>query len=156
MDGADAVVNLAGRSANCRYTKANLAEMMASRVDSAAVVGAAIAGAARPPRVWLQMSTATIYAHGFDRANDEASGIVGGGEEDVPAYWAFSVDIARRWEAAQTRAATPATRRVALRTSIVMAPGRGGAFDVLWRMDPSGSRWAGGGGPAVHVVDSRP
>ncbi|CAI7975070.1 NAD-dependent epimerase/dehydratase [Frankia sp. Hr75.2] len=138
VDGADAVVNLAGRSVNCRYTRANLAEMMASRVDSAAVVGAAIAGAARPPRVWLQMSTATIYAHSFDRAHDEVSGIVGGGEEGVPAYWAFSVDIARRWEAAQAEAATPDTRRVALRTSIVMAPGRGGAFDVLWRMSRLG------------------
>ncbi|SNQ49415.1 NAD-dependent epimerase/dehydratase [Frankia canadensis] len=134
VDGADAVINLAGRSVSCRYTEANLREMMASRVDAAIVVGEAIARAARPPRVWLQMSTATIYAHSHDRANDEVTGIIGGAEPGVPAYWAFSVDIARRWERAQADALTPHTRTVALRTSIVMAPGRGGAFDMLWRL----------------------
>jgi uncharacterized protein len=141
IDGADAVINLAGRSVNCRYTGRNLAEMMASRVDSAAAVGEAIARAARPPRSWLQMSTATIYADSHDRANDEATGIIGGAEDGVPGYWAYSVDIARRWEAAQADAPTPRTRKVALRTSIVMAPGRGGAFDALWRM----ARWRLGG-----------
>ncbi|MEV4630337.1 TIGR01777 family oxidoreductase [Micromonospora sp. NPDC049523] len=134
VDGAEAVVNLAGRSVSCRYTQSNLREMMASRVDSATIVGTAIARAAKPPRVWLQMSTATIYAHSYDRANDEATGVIGGTENDVPAYWGFSVDIARRWERAQLDAPTPDTRKVALRTSIVMAPGRGGAFDMLWRM----------------------
>jgi NAD dependent epimerase/dehydratase family enzyme len=66
IDGADAVVNLAGRSVNCRYTKTNLQEMMGSRVDSTRAIGQAIRAAARPPRIWLQMSTATIYAHRFD------------------------------------------------------------------------------------------
>jgi uncharacterized protein (TIGR01777 family) len=141
VDGADAVINLAGRSVSCRYTKANLREMMASRVESATVVGAAIARAVRPPRVWLQMSTATIYAHSYDRPNDEATGTIGGAEDGVPAYWAFSVDIAREWERAQLQAPTPDTRKVALRTSIVMAPGRGGAFDVLRRL----TRWRLGG-----------
>jgi uncharacterized protein (TIGR01777 family) len=144
VDGADAVINLAGRSVSCRYTEPNLREMMASRVDSANIVGAAIARAARPPWVWLQMSTATIYAHSYDRANDEATGIIGGAEDGVPAYWAFSVDIARQWERAQMQAPTPDTRKVALRTSIVMAPGRGGAFDMLWRM----TRWGLGGAVA--------
>jgi uncharacterized protein (TIGR01777 family) len=131
IDGADVVINLAGRSVNCRYTRANLDEMMRSRVDSTRAVGLAIAGAARPPRVWLQMSTATIYAHRFDAPNDEATGLIGGDEPDVPAYWAFSVEIAKAWERAQAEAATPRTRRVALRTSMVMSPDRGGIFDVL-------------------------
>src|SRR4051812_36656183 len=65
VDGADAVINLAGRSVNCRYTKTNLQEMLASRVDSTRAIGLAITAAKRPPRVWLQMSTATIYAHRF-------------------------------------------------------------------------------------------
>ncbi len=134
IDGAEAVINLAGRSVNCRYTAANLRDMMDSRVRSARVVGEAIARAASPPCVWLQMSTATIYAHSRDRANDEATGIIGGTEADVPAYWAYSVSIARNWEAAQTEAPTPDTRKVALRTSIVMAPGRGGAFDMMHRL----------------------
>jgi uncharacterized protein len=134
IDGCDAVVNLAGRSVNCRYTKENLREMMDSRVVSTRVVGEAIAAAATPPRVWLQMSTATIYAHRFDAANDEATGVIGGAEPDAPGYWAYSVEIARAWEQAQQRAETPRTRKVALPTAIVLNPGRGGAFDVLRRM----------------------
>jgi hypothetical protein len=131
LDGADAVINLAGRSVNCRYTAANLEAMMSSRVDSTRAVGAAIAAAARPPRVWLQMSTATIYAHRFDAANDEATGLIGGDEPDAPAAWRFSIDIAKAWEQAQAEAATPATRKVALRSAMVMSPDRGGIFDVL-------------------------
>jgi uncharacterized protein len=134
LDGCDVVLNLAGRSVNCRYTPENLSEMMSSRVDSTVAVGEAIADAARPPRVWLQMSTATIYAHRFDAPNDEASGIIGGTETGVPGYWSFSVEIAEAWEAAQDRVATPDTRKVALRTAIVMGPGRGGAFAALYRM----------------------
>lgn len=121
VDGADVVLNLAGRSVSCRYTEENLAEMMRSRVDSACVVGEAIARAATPPRVWLQMSTATIYAHRLDAPNDEATGILGGSEPDVPAYWKRSIDIAVAWERAQQEAATPRTRKVALRTAMVMS-----------------------------------
>jgi uncharacterized protein len=131
LDGADAVVNLAGRSVSCRYTDANLREMMSSRVDSARAVGAAIVRAERPPRVWLQMSTATIYAHTFGPAHDETRGVIGGEEPDVPLYWEYSARIARRWEEAQAEAATPSTRRVALRTAMVMSPDRGSVFDYL-------------------------
>ncbi|MBC3993913.1 TIGR01777 family protein [Streptomyces sp. AC563] len=131
IDGSDVVVNLAGRSVSCRYTAANLRAMMDSRVDSARVVGEAIASASRPPRVWLQMSTATIYAHRFDAPNDEATGALGGTEPRVPGYWAYSVDIARNWEQAQEEADTPHTRKVALRAAMVMSPDRGGVFDVL-------------------------
>ncbi|MVZ99016.1 TIGR01777 family protein [Actinomadura sp. LD22] len=134
VDGADVVINLAGRSVSCRYTPANLREMMDSRVESARVVGEAIAAAARPPRVWLQMSTATVYAHRFDAPNDEATGVIGGGEPGVPRYWSYSVRIAEEWERAQQRAATPSTRKVALRAAMVMSPDRGGVFDVLLRM----------------------
>jgi NAD dependent epimerase/dehydratase family enzyme len=95
LDGADVVLNLAGRSVSCRYTAANLREMMDSRVESVRVVGAAIAGMAKPPPVWLQMSTATIYAHRYDAPHDEDTGIIGGEEPDVPGYWASSVRIAR-------------------------------------------------------------
>ncbi|MEU2876664.1 TIGR01777 family oxidoreductase [Streptomyces sp. NPDC007070] len=134
IDGCDAVVNLAGRSVSCRYTPANLREMMDSRVESTRVVGEAIAAAARPPRVWLQMSTATVYAHRFDAPNDERDGLIGGAEPGVPDYWAFSVDIAKAWEREQERARTPHTRKVALRSAMVMSPDRGGVFDVLLRL----------------------
>ena len=134
IDGSDVVINLAGRSVSCRYTEENLEAMMSSRVESARVVGEAIAGAVRPPKIWMQMSTATIYAHRFDAANDEDSGLIGGGEHGVPGYWAYSVKIAREWEAAQERPATPDTRKIALRSAMVMSPDRGGVFDVLSRL----------------------
>jgi hypothetical protein len=131
VDGADVVINLAGRSVNCRYTEANLEEMMSSRVESTRAVGLAIEKAMRPPPVWLQMSTATIYAHRFDAPNDEATGRIGGEELDAPSYWKLSIDIAKAWEAAQQEANTPHTRKVALRTAMVMSPDRGGVLDVL-------------------------
>ncbi|MFI0712413.1 TIGR01777 family oxidoreductase [Streptomyces inhibens] len=131
LDGSDVVINLAGRSVSCRYTAANLQAMMDSRVDSTQVVGEAIAAAGRPPRVWLQMSTATLYAHRFDAPNDEATGVLGGTEPGVPDYWAYSVEIATSWERAQEQAETPHTRKVALRSAMVMSPDRGGVFDVL-------------------------
>jgi hypothetical protein len=134
IDGSEVVVNLAGRSVSCRYTKTNLTEMMRSRVRSARVVGEAIAAARRPPRVWLQMSTATIYAHRFDASNDEATGVIGGWETGVPGYWAYSVDIATAWERELNEARTPQTRRIALRSAMVMSPDRGGVFDVLSRL----------------------
>ncbi len=78
IDGADAVINLAGRSVDCRYGARNLAAMLSSRVEAKRVIGEAIAAAKAPPRVWLQAGTATIYAHRFDRPNDEATGLIGG------------------------------------------------------------------------------
>jgi hypothetical protein len=134
IDGADVVLNLAGRTVNCRYTKENLRQMMDSRVDSTRAVGEAIAAAARPPRLWLQMSTATIYAHRLDAPNDEATGIIGGNEPDVPAYWAYSVKIATEWERALNEAKTPKTRKVALRSAMMMSPDRDGIFDVMLGM----------------------
>ncbi|MFJ9895434.1 TIGR01777 family oxidoreductase [Streptomyces sp. NPDC091280] len=131
IDGSDVVVNLAGRSVSCRYTSANLKAMMDSRVNSTRVVGEAISAAAHPPRVWLQMSTATIYTHRHDAPNDEATGLIGGAEPGVPGYWSYSVEIARNWEREQERADTPHTRKVALRAAMVMSPDRGGVFDVL-------------------------
>ena len=153
LDGADAVVNLAGRTVSCRYTSENLQQMMDSRVESTRVVGAAIAQAASPPGVWLQMSTATIYADRRDAPNDEATGVIGGHEPGVPDYWEYSVRIARCWEAAQLEAAVPHTRRVALRSAMVMSPDRGGVFDVLLRMARLGLGGAvAGGGQYVSWI----
>lgn len=134
VDGADAVINLAGRSVNCRYNKANLTEMLASRIDSTRAVAQAIEAAARPPRVWLQASTATIYSHRFDAPNDDVTGIIGGHEPDVPGYWRYSIEIAEAWEREMAAANTPHTRRVAMRMAIVMAPHRDGTFGILRRL----------------------
>ena len=131
IDGADAVINLAGRSVNCRYTPGNRRVIMDSRVLSTRAVGEAIARASRPPRVWLQASTATIYSHRYDAPNDDVSGVLGGSEPSLPDTWRFSLEVARQWEAALEQAVTPHTRKTALRTSIVMSADKGGAFDTL-------------------------
>ena len=131
LDGAEVVINLAGRSVNCRYNAANRREIMDSRVESTTAIGEAIARADRPPRVWLQASTATIYAHRFDAPNDERSGILGGDEPGVPDTWRFSIDVARAWEAAAQRYEGGATRLVLMRSAMTMGPSRGGILDVL-------------------------
>src|SRR5437773_423194 len=112
LAGADVVINLAGRSVNCRYNARNRNAIMSSRVDSTRVIGEAIARSVWPPRVWLQASTATIYAHRFDAANDEENGIIG----DEVAPWGFSIDVAKQWERALDEADTPLTRKVKLRS----------------------------------------
>ncbi len=131
LDGAEVVVNLAGRNVNCRYTPANRRAILESRVQSTTVVGQAIARAARPPRLWLQASTATIYAHRYDAANDEATGRLGGGEPGAPDTWRFSIQVATAWEAALNAAVVPQTRRVALRSAMIMGAEPGGIFATL-------------------------
>jgi uncharacterized protein (TIGR01777 family) len=131
LEGADVVVNLAGRSVNCRYGPENRALILQSRVTTTHLLGEAIAHAKRPPHTWLQASTATIYAHRYDAANDEATGILGGGEPDAPETWNFSIDVAKAWERTFDEAKTPATRKVALRAAMVMNPDRGSTFDLL-------------------------
>jgi hypothetical protein len=131
IDGADAVINLAGRSVNCRYTPSNRRSILESRVDSTRVVGAAVARASRPPRVWLQAGTATLYAHRHDAPNDETTGVLGGSEPDAPEAWRFSVEVASAWERALDGCETPNTRKVVLRSAMTMSPDRGGVFDTL-------------------------
>ena len=131
IDGADVVINLAGRSVNCRYTGENRRQMIESRMKSTKVVGQAIAQAANPPQIWLQASTATIYAHRFDAPNDEITGIIGGNEPDAPDTWNFSIEVAKAWEQAANSSETPRTRKVLMRSAMTMSPDKDGIFDVL-------------------------
>jgi uncharacterized protein (TIGR01777 family) len=131
LDGADVVINLTGRSVNCRYTAANRRDILESRVRSTRAVGEAIAQSRRPPRVWLQASTATIYAHRYDAANDERTGVIGGQEPDAPETWRFSIDVARAWEDTFRNAPVASTRKVLMRSAVTMSPDAGGPFDVL-------------------------
>jgi len=131
LDGADALINLAGVSVNCRYHARNRRLILDSRVDSTRVLGQAIATCARPPRVWLNSSTATIYKHSLDRAMDEATGEIGATPE---AKDAFSVEVACAWERAFEEAHTSGTRKVALRTAMVLGAGRNSVFPVLRRL----------------------
>ena len=134
IDGADVVINLAGRSVNCRYNAENRRQMMDSRVNSTRAVGEAIGNAANPPKVWLQASTATIYAHRFDAPNDDVTGIVGGSEPDTPDKWKFSIDVATAWERTTNEVDTPRTRKVLMRSAMIMSPDCGGIFDTLLQL----------------------
>jgi len=133
LEGADVLINLAGRSVNCRYKSRNRREILDSRVLSTQVLAKAIRGLAHPPKVWLNASTATIYRHSFDRAMDEVSGEIGEREAQAPASWKFSIDVATQWEASFFGAA-PRTRKVAPRGGMVMSPDASGIFGQSLRL----------------------
>jgi NAD dependent epimerase/dehydratase family enzyme len=123
VDGADVLVNLAGKSVDCRYTDANRDEILRSRVATTRQLREAVEAAVDPPRVWLNASTATIYRHAMDRPNTESAGELGRG---------FSVDVAKAWERECFAGELPQTRRVALRMAIVL--GDGPATNMLIRL----------------------
>lgn len=91
LEHADVLINLAGRSVNCRYTPANREAIKQSRVQSTLVIGRAIAQLAHPPRLWMNASTATIYRHAFDRPMDEDTGEIGGNEQNCPSPGALAL-----------------------------------------------------------------
>lgn len=123
IDGADVLINLAGKSVNCRYTDGNRAEIMRSRIETTRELAAAIHDCEHPPAVWINASTATIYRHSEDRPMTESSGELGTG---------FSVDVATAWEGEFFKPVLPETRRVALRLGIVL--GDGSALSPLVRL----------------------
>jgi uncharacterized protein (TIGR01777 family) len=120
VDGADILINLAGKSVNCRYTEKNMAAIFSSRLRTTAELGSAVAAAVRPPAVWFNASTATIYRHADDRPQTDEDGEVGTG---------FSVDVATSWEREFFAASRDGMRQVALRMAIVL--GRGSALTPL-------------------------
>jgi uncharacterized protein (TIGR01777 family) len=131
LEGAAAVVNLTGRSVDCRYTEANRRLILDSRVNSTRVIGQAIAQCAQPPRVWMNSSSATIYRHTLGPAWDES----GTDFTPTPAVQdAFSLEVIHAWEKALNEAATPRTRKVALRTTLVLGQGQNSVFPVLSRL----------------------
>ncbi len=131
LEGSDVCVNLAGRSVNCRYTTVNRSAIYQSRLQSTELLNRVVQALRDPPRVWLNASTATIYRHALDRAMDEVTGELGGGEPGAPDTWNFSIDVAKRWEQAFFGVETPRTRKVAMRSAMTFSPDRGGVFDVF-------------------------
>ncbi|HVT87883.1 MAG TPA: TIGR01777 family oxidoreductase [Tepidisphaeraceae bacterium] len=137
MDGAQVVLNLAGRSVNCRYNARNRAEIERSRIDSTRMLSQAISQAKDRPRVWINSSTATIYRHAEDRPQDEYTGELGSD---------FSMNVAEAWEKEFFNAPAPGVRKVTMRTSMVMGPDRGGpfaAFRMLVRLRLGGKMGSG-------------
>jgi len=157
LEKADVLINLSGRSVNCRYNSANRRKIMESRTQSTRVLGEAFNRLADPPRLWMNASTATIYRHALDRAMDEITGELGGNEPNAPSSWRFSIDVAKRWEECFFAANTPNTRKIALRSAMTMSPDRGGIFDVLLRLVRFGLGGASGSGKQfvswIHGVD---
>lgn len=154
LEGATAVVNLTGRSVDCRYNAKNRREIMDSRVNSTRVVGQAVAQCKTPPRVWLNSSTATVYQHTFGKPHDESSREM---DSATDAKDAFSVEVAQAWERTLDEAATPQTRTVALRTSMVLGLGRNSVFPVLRRLTKFGLGGRQGSGKQfvswIHIDD---
>jgi uncharacterized protein len=136
LEGADILINLAGRSVNCRYNDANRHAIMDSRVLSTQILGRALAQLSSPPAVWMNSSTATIYRHALDRPMDEKTGEFGGGPGEIgaPASWRFSIEVAKKWEETFFASATPGVRQLALRSAMIMSPDPGGIFGELLRL----------------------
>ncbi len=146
LDGADLLVNLAGRSVSCRYGKRNADEILASRTETTAALGRALARTGSPPELWVNASTGTIYRDARDRPQDEATGELGAG---------FSVAVARAWEHELFAAPTP-VRKIALRMAIVLGSG-GGALNPFVNLARVGLGGRMGPGEQVfswvHVED---
>lgn len=139
---ADAVIGLSGRIVNTRYTPKHRREILDSRILPTQLLGRLIAASPTPPRIWLNASTATVYREARDHEQDEFHGELGdrpyerGTREpaSLPETYSFSVDVGARWEEAFFTEALPHTKRVALRTSLVMSPNPGGFFSLFSRL----------------------
>ena len=121
LENADVLINLAGKSVDCRYTEKNKKEILLSRIQSTKVLNQAVLACANPPKHWLNSSTSTIYRFSIDKQMSEANGEIGND---------FSMNVAQSWEKAFFKTETPKTIKTALRTSIVLGK-NGGAFIPL-------------------------
>lgn len=130
LEGALAVINLAGRSVNCRYNAKNRAEMMDSRIESTRAIGEAIRSCQNSPRVWINASTATIYRHTYGEPWGEDGDISATDEAND----ALSIEIAQAWEYAVNSAETPSTRKILLRAAMVLGNGPNSVFPTLRRL----------------------
>ncbi|MEI3606398.1 TIGR01777 family oxidoreductase [Pseudogracilibacillus sp. SE30717A] len=122
LEDAEMLINLAGKSVNCRYNEENKNEIMISRIKTTNILGESIVVCKNPPKVWMNFSTATIYRHADDRPMTEKDGEIGSG---------FSVDVATSWEKAFFSFDLPKTRKIALRAAIVL--GKGGGVMLPYR-----------------------
>lgn len=147
VEGAWALINLSGRSVDCRYNAKNRREILESRIQSTKALGEAIEACINPPKIWLNAASATIYRHSMDRPMDEAKGEIGEG---------FSVEVCKAWEAAFFGYAHPEMRQIALRTALVMDQA-GGALPPLLNLVRLGLGGEQGSGHQmvswIHIVD---
>ncbi|HSP21543.1 MAG TPA: TIGR01777 family oxidoreductase [Planococcus sp. (in: firmicutes)] len=147
LDGADMLINLAGKSVNCRYNDKNKDEILKSRTETTKILGTAMLACENPPPLWINASTATIYRHAEDRPMAEVGGELGEG---------FSVDVGKAWEQAFFNFKLEGTRRVALRMAIVLGSG-GGVMEPYQNMVRFGLGGKQGSGKQmfswIHIED---
>ncbi|EDM44201.1 cell-division inhibitor [unidentified eubacterium SCB49] len=147
FENADVLINMTGKSVDCRYTAKNKALILSSRITSTKILGEVIAKCVNPPKVWLNASTATIYRHSLDKEMDEKTGEIGDG---------FSVGIAKAWEQEFFSHQLKSTRKVALRTAIVFGK-NGGAFVPIKKLAQLGFGGKQGNGNQkvsfIHELD---
>jgi uncharacterized protein len=153
IDGADIVINLAGKSVNCRYTQKNRQEIIDSRVKATQTIAEAIRQAVTPPKLWINAASATIYSNSLHTPQDEINGIISDEKNDNMPYSAidrlrrkykkwmagirygkgsphynawekdFSVHVCKQWEQTFFDQRTPFTRKIALRTAVTLGEG---------------------------------
>jgi len=116
LEGSDVLINLNGKSVDCRYTTENKSLIYSTRLDSTAALGKAIQQCKVRPKLWINAASATIYRHSLDKEMDEYTGEIGSG---------FSVDVCQKWEAAFNQFETNHTRKVLIRTGIVLGKNGG-------------------------------
>ncbi|WP_438711379.1 TIGR01777 family oxidoreductase [Aquimarina muelleri] len=147
LNNADVLINLTGKSVDCRYNKKNKDLILHSRIDSTIILAEAIQKCTNPPKVWLNSSTATIYRHSLEKEMDETNGEIGTG---------FSVNVAKSWEKALFKQQTLNTRKVALRTAIVLGK-NGGALQPILNLSKIGFGGKQGSGNQkiswIHELD---
>lgn len=162
LEAADIVINLAGKSVNCRYHEKQMTEVINSRIDATNTIGEAIRQTITPPKLWINAASATIYRNATDKPQDEFTGDISPWKKDNMPYsfldqcrtrWKqllahivygkyseqyqaptldFSVKVCREWENAFLLQRTPFTRKIALRTAITL--GDGGVMEPYFNL----------------------
>lgn len=147
LENSDVLINLTGKSVDCRYTEKNKAEILNSRIESTKVLNEAVLQCKNPPKHWLNSSTSTIYIHSEEKQMTEENGDIGND---------FSMTVAKKWEDEFFKTKTPNTKKTALRTSIVLGK-NGGAFIPLKRLTQFGLGGKQGNGNQfiswIHELD---
>ncbi len=147
LEEADIVINMAGKSVNCRYTKQNKELIYSSRLDTTTIIGIAIEKCKHPPKFWINSSSTTIYRHATDKPQDEPTGEIGTD---------FSCDVCKKWERAFFQTTTPSTIKYALRIALVL-DSHGGVLPVLTKLVKAGLGGAQGSGTQkvswIHIED---
>lgn len=138
LRGADGVINLTGSTINTRYTEKNRNLILNSRLESTRVLAEAIRNTPGPPKVWLNASATGIYPHSTTRSFDESTQEFGDIDTSTPETWRFAANVCRQWEDTFFAADAGPVRKVALRTSLLLSPDKGGVFDTLMKLVSKG------------------